>query len=146
MKYPVKRQISSGGVIFRKKDKEIQIALIQPKENIWCLPKGIVEKGEDPGETAFREVREETGLTGELVNKIGEINYWYASKEDKARYFKTVHFYLFCYQSGNISDHDWEIENVAWINIEEAIKIMSYPNEKEIVEKAKTLITADKKS
>ena len=75
----IRNQVSSGGVIFRKvRENDVEIALVAVKEGkVWSLPKGIVEKGEETSETAVREVREETGLSGKVVEKIGQITYWY---------------------------------------------------------------------
>ncbi len=68
----IKRQLSSGGVIFRRSAKGIEVALVYVKKGkAWCLPKGIIEKDEEPRLTALREVREETGLAGEILEEIG---------------------------------------------------------------------------
>ena len=133
----VKKQVSSGGVIFRKGEGGIEVALIKVKGERWALPKGLVDKGEDLADTAIREVREETGLEGRLIDKLGDIEYWYFSKEDQTKYHKSVHFYLIEYKGGSIEDHDWEVEEVRCFPIDEAIKVLSYKSEKEIMEKAK---------
>ena len=140
---PIIRQISSGGVIFRKNDAYIEIALVAVKDGkVWCLPKGIVDKGEKPDETAVREVLEETGLKGRIIEKLGEINYWYYLKEEEARCRKTVHFYLLEYEGGDISKHDWEVDKSAWFQIDDALKIASHKNEKEIIEKAREILSS----
>ena len=62
------RQISSGGVVFRRIDDNIEIALIAVKGGtVWCLPKGLLEKGEGLARAAHREVREETGVDRKSV-------------------------------------------------------------------------------
>jgi len=132
------RQVSSGGVIFRENDDSVEIALVAVKDGkVWCLPKGIINKGEEPDETAIREVSEETGLKGRVIEKLGEINYWYYLKEEEARCRKTVHFYLLEYEGGDISKHDWEVDKAAWFQIDDALKIASHKNERDIIEKAR---------
>ena len=140
----IRNQVSSGGVIFRKaKENDVEIALVAVKEGkIWSLPKGIVEKGEETSETAVREVREETGLSGSVVKKIGQITYWYYIREDNAKCRKTVHFYLLEYVSGSTADHNWEVESAEWFPIHEALKKLSYRGDKEIVEKAREMLAA----
>jgi 8-oxo-dGTP diphosphatase len=135
---PIIRQVSSGGVIFRKNDDSMEIALVAVKDGkVWCLPKGIINKGEEPDETAIREVSEETGLKGRIIEKLGEINYWYYLKEEEAKCRKTVHFYLLEYEGGDISKHDWEVDKAAWFQIDDALKIASHKNERDIIEKAR---------
>ena len=141
----IKRQVSSGGVVFRKNNSTIEVALIAVKGGkVWCLPKGIIDKGESPEETALREVTEETGLKGRLIEKLGDITYWYYLKEEEAKCKKTVHFFLIEYESGDFSRHDWEVEGVAWFPINEAIKKARYKGEREIIEKAKEMLLGSK--
>jgi 8-oxo-dGTP diphosphatase len=138
---PIKRQVSSGGVIFRKNNSTIEIALIAVKGGkVWCLPKGIIDKGESPETTAVREIAEETGLKGRIVEKLGEITYWYYIKEEEARCRKTVQFFLIEYESGDISKHDFEVDMASWFPIDDALKTASYKGEREIIEKAKEII------
>jgi 8-oxo-dGTP diphosphatase len=140
---PIIRQVSSGGVIFRKNDDSVEIALVAVKDGkVWCLPKGIINKGEEPDETAIREVSEETGLKGRIIEKLGEINYWYYLKEEEAKCRKTVYFYLLEYEGGDISKHDWEVDKAAWFQIDDALKIASHKNERDIIEKAREVLSS----
>jgi len=137
----IKTQVSSGGVIYKRNADEIEVALVAVKNStVWCLPKGIVEKGEKPEETAVREVREETGLMGRAVEKIGDITYWYYIKDDNAKCRKTVHFYLMEYVSGSIADHNWEVDLAQWVPLDEAVGRVSYKGDREIVQKAKKML------
>lgn len=140
------RQLSSGGVIYRNVDKGIEVALIAVKEGtVWCLPKGLVEEGENIARTAHREVKEETGLDGKIIKKIDHIEYFYShkEKEETIRYFKIVYFFLMEYTGGDVSEHDKEVDDCKWFSINEAIKKIEYEDEREIVRKAKEMIASD---
>jgi 8-oxo-dGTP pyrophosphatase MutT (NUDIX family) len=142
---PIKRKVSAGGVIYREKDSSVEIALIAVKGgNVWCLPKGMINKGESPEMAAVREVSEETGLQGRIIEKLGEINYWYYIKEEEARCRKTVHFFLIEYESGDTSQHDFEVDLVSWFPIDDALKKASYKGEREIIEKAEKILKLKK--
>jgi 8-oxo-dGTP diphosphatase len=137
----LKFQLSSGGIIFRRRAGKVEIALIAVKGgSAWCLPKGLVDKGENPEETALREVREETGLTGRILGKIGSISYWYFIKEENAKCKKTVDFYLMEYEKGDTRDHDFEVDEAAWFPIEDAVEKASYKGDREIIRKAGEMI------
>ncbi|MBI5097741.1 MAG: NUDIX hydrolase [Nitrospirae bacterium] len=137
----IKKQISSGGVIFRKSDNSIEVALIAVRgRKAWCLPKGLIDKNEDPPVTALREVREEAGLHGEIIEKIGHISYWYFVNEDRVKVHKMVHFFLLKYIKGDTEDHDHEVDEARWFQIDEAIETLSYRSEKQIMQKAKGMI------
>ena len=138
----IKNRVSSGGVIFRKTSTNgFEIALVAVKHgSIWCLPKGIVEKGESPEEASVREVKEETGLSGRVIGKIGNISYWYFIKEENTKCRKTVHFYLLEYLGGSTLDHNWEVDNAVWVSLDEAVERVSYQGDRNIVKKAKEML------
>lgn len=137
----LKTQVSSGGVIFRRSNDMVEIALVAVKGgDVWCLPKGLVEKGETPEETAMREVAEETGLRGKVIKKIGDISYWYYIKGENAKCRKTVHFYLMEYEGGSTDDHNWEVDKAAWFIMAEALNKVSYKGDRGILEKAREMI------
>ena len=148
------RQISSGGIIFRRNPHSthplekggyggIEVALISVKEGkVWRLPKGLRENGEGIARTAHREVKEETGLDGRIIKLIDHIQYFYAHKEagETKRFFKIVYFFLMEYTGGDVANHDSEVNECRWFPIDDAIKIVEYKDEKEILKKAKKMI------
>lgn len=143
MKKPpvIKRQISSGGVIFRDADKGLEVAIVRVKGRpAWCLPKGLIDPGEDPPTAALREVREEAGLSGKIIEKIGQISYWYFINDDRVKVHKTVHFFLIKYVKGSTDDHDHEVDESRWFPIDEAVRNLSYKSERSIMQKANEMI------
>ncbi len=101
---------------------------------VLALPKGHVDPGETPPQAATREVREEAGVEAELIEKLGDVRYWY--QRDGRRIAKVVSFYLFDYRSGDPADHDAEVEEAQWIPLHEAIDRLSYRGEREMVRRA----------
>lgn len=137
------RHISAGGVIFRRVGAGIEVALISVRGGkVWGLPKGTAEKGENLARTAHREVREETGLDGRIIEKIGHIEYFFTVKEGgpPKRVFKIVYFFLMEYISGDVADHDHEVDECRWVPIGEAIELMRFKDEKDIIAKALSMI------
>jgi 8-oxo-dGTP pyrophosphatase MutT (NUDIX family) len=98
------------------------------------LPKGHLDGDETPLQAARREVAEETGVTAELVDELGDVGYRYERRGQ--RIAKTVRFYLFRYVSGSVEDHDHEIEEARWMPLERAARELTYAGEREMVQRA----------
>jgi 8-oxo-dGTP pyrophosphatase MutT (NUDIX family) len=154
------REISAGGVVVRESGGTgWNLAVIEPptsespgggatptpkkrgKKVVLALPKGLVDPGEKPDQTALREVREETGLIATLVTKLGDIKYVYSrSWGDGQRVFKIVSFFLLRYESGEIDDVTAEmrveVKRALWIPLDEAPRKLAYRGERDMVKRA----------
>jgi 8-oxo-dGTP pyrophosphatase MutT (NUDIX family) len=135
----VKREFSAGGVVLRGEDGSREVAVVHPRRGVTALPKGHPDQGETLEQAATREVREETGLVAEAVDKLGDVRYWYTLHGE--RVLKTVTFFLFEYRSGSTDDHDDEVLSAAWVPLEQAPGLLSYKGEKGMAEKALERIT-----
>jgi 8-oxo-dGTP diphosphatase len=143
IKVPVREQISAGGVVFRGDAGSVEAVIVSVGGmNRWQLPKGLVDKGENPEVTAVREAREEAGVSSEVVQPIETIEYWYAGLENgiRVRFHKRVHFFLLRYLSGDTKDHDWEVNEARWVPIEDAASQLAFDNERRVMERARELL------
>jgi 8-oxo-dGTP pyrophosphatase MutT (NUDIX family) len=136
----VRREFSAGGVVIRRIRGAWHLAAIRPggRKNVWALPKGLVGEGEAPADTALREVTEETGVRGRLVEKLGDVRYVYFWEGE--RVFKIVSFYLVRYSSGRLGDipeeFRHEVAETRWLLLEDAPRLLAYKGEKEMAAKA----------
>jgi 8-oxo-dGTP pyrophosphatase MutT (NUDIX family) len=137
------RDFSAGGVVVR----DGQVAVIVPVRRgpggirVLGLPKGHPDGDESAEEAATREVREETGLTAELVESLGETRYSYDRRGTRIE--KRVAFFLFRYVSGSLEDHDHEIEDAQWLPLARAAAELTYEGEREMVSRALSRFTPD---
>lgn len=131
---PVVREYSAGGLVFDELGRVAIIARHSRSGHLeWCLPKGHIEKGETPQETAVREVHEETGILGEVVDSIATIDYWFTGTNQRVH--KLVHHYALRRISGELTvtgDPDHEAEDAIWVKFEDLDNVLSYPNERKI--------------
>jgi 8-oxo-dGTP pyrophosphatase MutT (NUDIX family) len=131
------RVVSAGGVVLRDGERGLEVLLCgRSSDNIWALPKGTPEEGESLEQTARREVREETGVEVEPEGIVGEIKYWFSRPQEGVRYYKTVRHYLLRPVGGDPSLHDHEFDDVRWFPSEEALRLMTYKNEANILRQA----------
>lgn len=131
-------EVSAGGVVYRREDDAIDLALAARRTRrgqlAWGLAKGAIERGESDEQAAVREVLEETGLRAEVEADLGDIRYFYVWEGVRVR--KRVHFYLMRATGGDVADHDSEMEDVRWFPLRTAIKRAAYKGEREVIERA----------
>jgi 8-oxo-dGTP pyrophosphatase MutT (NUDIX family) len=141
----MRREFSAGGVVVRRLQGDWVFAAIRPagkKPGLWALPKGNIAPGEDPRETAVREVTEETGTTGRLVEKLGDVRYTYTWAGE--RIFKIVSFFLLRYTGGRLGDLPretaHEVDKVRWLPLDQAPKLLAYGGERQMAERALAVV------
>lgn len=113
------------GLLIARRDQKDQTRLI------WSLPKGHIEAGETPEIAALREVAEETGITSEIARSLGVIDFWFMASGK--RIHKTVHHFLFKEVGGSLKPQVTEVDDVAWIPLEEIVTKLAYPDEKKLI-------------
>jgi len=156
------REFSAGGVVLRRMRGQWHLAAIEPnivnadsitrnaarlrrRPTIFALPKGAIDKGEKPEQSAIREVLEETGVMVQAIAKLTDIKYFYVrSWGGRERVFKVVSFYLFRYVSGRLGDIQpamrKEVRRAVWLPLDQAILKLTYPGEREVAQIAKKYV------
>jgi 8-oxo-dGTP pyrophosphatase MutT (NUDIX family) len=133
------QEVSYGGVVVRGDD--VIVIVPRGRRRVLGLPKGGQHAGESPEETAAREVREETGIVARVRDRLGQVDYSY--RRGGRRIDKTVHFYLCEFEAGDTADHDHEVDDARWIPLAEARRRLSYPGEREMIERALSILAAN---
>jgi 8-oxo-dGTP pyrophosphatase MutT (NUDIX family) len=144
----VRREFSSGGVLVRRLRGRWMLAAIRPAgrpAGLWALPKGQIDPGETGEQTALREIGEETGATGRSLGKLGDVRYWFNWEGE--RVFKVVSFFLVRYESGKLGEipdaFRHEVEEVRWLRLDEAPRVLAYQGERRMAEKALAVLAGD---
>lgn len=137
----MKLEFSAGGIVV---NDQKQVLVIETKplsrsasitdQNHFGFPKGKINKDEGAPDAALREVREETGVEAEILSKVGDSRYIYTHQNQKIS--KGVTIYLMRYLSGNLKDHNFEVEQVLWLPYDEALKLLTFPQDRQLLEKA----------
>lgn len=132
------REFSAGGVVVRPGgDCIVIVPNPRPgsrRRNVLALPKGHVDPGETPEQTAVREVREEAGVETEVVEKLGDVRYWYT--REGQRIAKVVRFFLLAHVSGEPTADAFEVAEARWMPLEEAARRLSFDGERSMVRSA----------
>jgi 8-oxo-dGTP pyrophosphatase MutT (NUDIX family) len=135
-------EISAGGMVIDRTGNRPQVAVIGRLDRrgrlLWSLPKGHLEAGETAEDAAVREVEEETGIRGRVVAPLGTIDYWFVA--DDRRIHKTVHHYLLEAAGGKLCDQDIEVDEVAWVPLDELRDRLAYAGERRLAATAADLL------
>ena len=132
-------ETSYGGVAVR--GDEVLVIVPRGRRRVLGLPKGGRNAGESPEQTAAREVREETGITARVRDRLGQVDYSY--RRGGLRIEKTVHFFLCIFEAGDTADHDHEVDDARWMPLEEARRRLSFPGERAMIARALSILAAN---
>lgn len=142
---PTVEEVSAGGIVVDTSDEHLRVAIIARVNRggrlEWCLPKGHPENGENNEQAAIREIEEETGIRGQILATLGSIDYWFTVSGHRVH--KTVHHFLLRATGGNLTienDPDHEAVDVAWVDLQDLGRRLSFPNERRIVELAREVL------
>jgi 8-oxo-dGTP pyrophosphatase MutT (NUDIX family) len=129
-------EFSAGGVVVRDEKCVVIVPTRRAADGskVLALPKGHPEDGESAADAALREVREEAGVESRLVEKLGDVRYWYT--RDGQRIAKVVSFFLLEYLSGEVTDHDREVEDARWLALDRATRELTYEGERDMASRA----------
>jgi len=128
------KEVSAGGVVYRRVGDDLFFLMIKDGYGKWTLPKGIIEPGESPRETALREIREETGVNGWIEKEIGRTDYFYTDR--RGRVGKTVYYFLVRADNDHLRPLLGEIREARWVLYPEALNLNGYENNRPILERA----------
>jgi ADP-ribose pyrophosphatase YjhB (NUDIX family) len=135
-------ETSAGGLVVDRSGDRPRAVLIGRLDRrgklLWSLPKGHVEEGESPEAAARREVEEETGIRGRVLDELGTIDFWFMA--EGRRIHKTVHHFLLEAESGELSDADVEVDEVAWVPLEQLHERLAYDSERQLLDRLPDLL------
>ena len=131
-------EVSSGGIVYRREGSDLRILMIADRQGRWSFPKGLVGRSEAAEAAARREVREETGIEGEILCLLGETRYFYRRNGQVVN--KTVYFYLIRALSRAITPQLSEVADARWFPAGEALQRSTFPANTELLHKALALL------
>ena len=140
----MKLEFSAGGIVVKKQNGQDVILVSQHSQHHgWVFPKGLIGdhiKDEKKEDTALREVEEETGVKGKIIRALSPVEYWYVFNGEQIK--KTVYYFLMEFISGDITKHDFEMENVEWLDKKDVENRLTYPSDKKVWQEAEQDLAA----
>jgi 8-oxo-dGTP pyrophosphatase MutT (NUDIX family) len=141
---PALTEFSTGGVVVRGEECVVIVPTRRAADGrkVLALPKGHPDAGESPEAAALREVREEAGVQARVLEPLGDVRYWY--QRDGRRIAKVVRFFLLEYVSGEVEDHDHEVERACWMPLAQAAQELTYAGERDMAARALSRVARDR--
>jgi 8-oxo-dGTP diphosphatase len=131
----------AGGVIY---NPNLGVVVVNQNNNSWSLPKGHVERGEEPKDAAVREIWEETGIPVEKLNFLAPLGFYERMRiklnRDDPDELRTITIYLFSTDNEKLNPHDSANPEARWVNIHDVSALLTHPKDKEFFEKSIPLI------
>ena len=136
----MKHERSAGGLVLKQRNGSFDGLVIgRASPRIWSFPKGHVEPSETIETAAVREVQEETGIEAIIIDKLSDIRYWFYS--NKLKHSKVVHFFLMRYLRGMPTPQEGEVDEVAWVPLDELLEVLTHLNERRLATMAQAIVT-----
>src|SRR3954465_6747100 len=134
-------EFSAGGVVVREGECIVIVPTRRAADGskVLALPKGHPDGRESAADAALREGREETGVEARLVEKLGDVRYWYM--RGGRRIAKVVSFFLLDYLSRELGDPDHEVEHAEWMALEDAARRLTYQGERDMAAAAERVLS-----
>lgn len=131
-----RRETSAGGVVFRWDGGEPTFLLIHDGHGNWGFPKGHIERGEDPGDAALREIAEEVGLTALVLHaSLGTIDWFFRHRGRLIH--KHCHFFLYESRAGDpVPQADEGIRCCEWQGATQALAALTHENSRGVLREA----------
>jgi 8-oxo-dGTP pyrophosphatase MutT (NUDIX family) len=141
---PALTEFSTGGVVVRDEECVVIVPTRRAADGrkVLALPKGHPDAGESAEAAALREVREEAGVQARVLEPLGDVRYWY--QRDGRRIAKVVRFFLLEYVSGEVEDHDHEVERACWMPLAQAARELTYAGERDMAARALSRVARDR--
>jgi 8-oxo-dGTP pyrophosphatase MutT (NUDIX family) len=141
---PALTEFSTGGVVVRDEDCVVIVPTRRAADGrkVLALPKGHPDAGESAEAAALREVREEAGVQARVLEPLGDVRYWY--QREGRRIAKVVRFFLLEYVSGDVGDHDHEVERACWMPLAQAARELTYAGERDMAARALSRVAPDR--
>jgi len=119
----------AGGIVFRgNADRRVLLVRAKPAPHDWVLPKGHIERGETPEQTARREVIEEAGVDAEPLAQVGVLEF----DTPNGKHVRSAFFAMRFVRS--VTPH--EQREIRWATIDEALRLVQFDDTRALVKAA----------